>query len=761
MRTSGFVRLRVGPAIVAMVLLSASNLTAQSQDAIVDVVAVGRAQGRVLLATPTDQPEWRVREIPLPRGNTRASEAVLSPTGTKLAVAIDFGTYVLDLTTKLPVWCEGMHFHQLPDTIFPIVRDGRLSIIEDGSIDECTDRELVRRFVLPRGSRTSVGKPVQLRGTAYKARRSRTGGVLFWTAANRLFQLRDTEEIEVSGAIDGEILDLVPSATDGPIEFVLISKTNHGLTARSVTRDRGGTFAVGKDTLFTPSSTLTDQQLLAALHLSGRNTETAPRFVVSEKYRQPSIEWTFWPVEVDPRLYAPVLQFDGAEQIRPHRTDIWRRADVYNEAGLLEWYGRLSADQRKPWVYYRVTGYPGSWLIEYWTYYPIDNGHVGSHAHDTEHVFVEVDKLGGAPRAILAAAHLDSSPNNVYSSLDPSDAEWPTLPLFAFVELGKHALAPDVNRDGFFTAGRDVNGYREVAHLWGIRDYIGRTDDHFNTFRESMMVPRLAEYRLPVMGFSRYFPSFHTGVDIPKCDANSTLCAYELQELPSLASVRQEKSRLETEIKQAESAGYAALNAKLAEKKLKFHDDALDPDRIYRTRVFPDTALRVGGGYDWYQPPPQISVGLAVSLARPFGIHMPIPIPGRLAVEGIGHLTGTEKDVTLKVLESGVYVERPVRRQFGRSLQLGLRYERMTSNMFGFFFGVHRQFQSEIKRPGTPIEREVPIREFWFRLGPMYESKWANVQVGPAWNWDHLLFEIRGTYVIKAWKGRSRFGIRN
>jgi hypothetical protein len=54
-------------------------------------------------------------------------------------------------------------------------------------------------------------------------------------------------------------------------------------------------------------------------------------------------------------------------------------------------------------------------------------------------------------------------------SLPSNGSETPSLPLFAFVELGKHAMALDINRDGVFTFGRDINNLREHAHIWAIR----------------------------------------------------------------------------------------------------------------------------------------------------------------------------------------------------------------------------------------------------------------------------------------------------
>lgn len=68
--------------------------------------------------------------------------------------------------------------------------------------------------------------------------------------------------------------------------------------------------------------------------------------------------------------------------------------------------------------------------------------------------------------------------------------------MFAFVELGKHAMAPDIDRDGHFTFGRDVNLYRETSQVWGVRDFVGYTIAHMETFNNSMMLPRRARDQL-------------------------------------------------------------------------------------------------------------------------------------------------------------------------------------------------------------------------------------------------------------------------
>src|ERR1700730_9256067 len=73
---------------------------------IYDVVAVGQAPGRILLATPAVPAEklvWRFREIPVSSSDSGTVRAVtLSPGGTKALVIFSDGTpQVFDLTQRI------------------------------------------------------------------------------------------------------------------------------------------------------------------------------------------------------------------------------------------------------------------------------------------------------------------------------------------------------------------------------------------------------------------------------------------------------------------------------------------------------------------------------------------------------------------------------------------------------------------------------------------------------------------------------------
>jgi hypothetical protein len=80
-------------------------------------------------------------------------------------------------------------------------------------------------------------------------------------------------------------------------------------------------------------------------------------------------------------------------------------------------------------------------------------------------VFVEVDKLGGVLRRVIGAGHGLWAPNNEYTTLNGSQ-DPAELPLHVIVERGKHATAPDTDRDGQFTPGTGkMSGSASIGEL--------------------------------------------------------------------------------------------------------------------------------------------------------------------------------------------------------------------------------------------------------------------------------------------------------
>jgi hypothetical protein len=148
-------------------------------------------------------------------------------------------------------------------------------------------------------------------------------------------------------------------------------------------------------------------------------------------------------------------------------------------------------------VYYRA--YPAHRsgmavvVLEYWFYYVRDEYRVrgnilpvwmgGNHPNDLEHVHLVLrrDAAGSfVVDEILASAH--EGKNSCESiQIDGAGHDGPT---HLIVELGSHALAPDIDEDGIFTPTIDGDSGSKLQ--WGIRDR-GYT---WMRYRSSYMNPR-------------------------------------------------------------------------------------------------------------------------------------------------------------------------------------------------------------------------------------------------------------------------------
>lgn len=155
-------------------------------------------------------------------------------------------------------------------------------------------------------------------------------------------------------------------------------------------------------------------------------------------------------------------------------------------------YDRQSVSWRlqRAVVFFRVApirhdGPQSRYRLEYWIYYVANRYRLrggaipfsadGNHPHDLEHVFLTVESLtpdASSPdqfwlRDVWGSAHDGSSMSNNHFEWS-SSADAPQR-LRMIVELGSHAMAPDVDRDGRFTPAADVSGDR--TFIWGIRDH--------------------------------------------------------------------------------------------------------------------------------------------------------------------------------------------------------------------------------------------------------------------------------------------------
>jgi hypothetical protein len=125
--------------------------------------------------------------------------------------------------------------------------------------------------------------------------------------------------------------------------------------------------------------------------------------------------------------------------------------------------------------------------IDYNHYYRFESG-LGGHDHDTEQaqfkVYVHhIEDPEGVKKyqlyllQVTGKAHALMWYDNIYKvNRDNLNPEL-VLPFHIFVEEGKHASITDMNADGYYTPGYDVNVRRNDA--WGLRDVI-RTGNLFS-----------------------------------------------------------------------------------------------------------------------------------------------------------------------------------------------------------------------------------------------------------------------------------------
>ncbi len=133
----------------------------------------------------------------------------------------------------------------------------------------------------------------------------------------------------------------------------------------------------------------------------------------------------------------------------------WRRFE-------LDRHDRLFADTALRWA-----------AVEFYLYYVRDTGlRFGGHIHDTEKLFVFVPGRAADAqllRVVVGAGHSAVTPNNALVLTGPN--AWKASLVHALVELGGHAMAPDLPPYGTFAKGHDANWY-SAEDLWGTRDVL-------------------------------------------------------------------------------------------------------------------------------------------------------------------------------------------------------------------------------------------------------------------------------------------------
>ena len=333
----------------------------------------------------------------------------------------------------------------------------------------------------------------------------------------------------------------------------------------------------------------------------------------------------------------------------------------------------LEARRKECTIYFRVQSDPGAWTIEYWLYYPFDVGGLKGHLHDPEHVFVEVDKLGGFVRRVIGAGHGFFAGNNIYAATrlraTPVD-----FPLFVMVESNKHASAPDINRDGIFTPGVDENEYRERAKVWGVRDVAWINNNHLLSYDGTMTLPRYREDYLAPLNVLERFPH------------EQRLAGQACCRLVPLAVDPPRR----TTCKEA--------TTECAIASVMLHPDFVSRTTILKEWLFPQSFLRATYGLGPGLGVHSFGVGYSVDLDRTPGLGQLLPLPGRIGAEVFGWKLESRRFTS---------ADHPARHLDWSGVGYGIRYEQFLSNLFGIHSGV---------RVYSP-----PVSDVWVTFGPMVE----------------------------------------
>ncbi|HEY5616364.1 MAG TPA: hypothetical protein VIK60_00380 [Vicinamibacterales bacterium] len=561
--------------------------------------------------------------------------------------------------------------HNLPSQRFVSIHDGVASVVDDSG------RVQAEYPAVP-----AIGAAISDDGAVLYVRPDRSITVCGETDARP----RTCRDLPVS--IDAGPVSVsarsIPALAEltTPLRFLVLSGADGG--TRVVNPERTESAA--------PAMSRTDASLRAyvSLHqipISDQRIASLVKSLMAESAGtqaspgEPIADWTFFGVAPDEELYAPVLQFARQETVFPSRFEIVAELSAVLKEGvepavdrLYERYLRIDTDVRRRacTIYFRTRSTPGAWVVEYWLYYPFDIGGLGPHLHDPEHVFTEVDKLGSRVSRVIGAGHGYVAGNNMYSA-DRVSAFPATLPLFAIVELGKHATAPDMDRDGVFTPGLDENAYGERAKIWGVRDVIGTINNQLLAYDTTMSLPRRPAESLALASATTRFPAAELE-DQASCQLERITDA-----VPDLPVCHE-------------------ATAECAKRHVTSHPDFRNPTTILKEWVFPRSFLR--GEYVLGPRRGLKSGGISyfADLDSIPGLRALLPLPGRVG----GEVFFWRQDVNAPDRDS--CLANCDRRD---GVGFGVRYEQFLSNLFGIFSSV---------RLYSP-----PISDAWITFGPMVE----------------------------------------
>jgi hypothetical protein len=697
-----------------------------------DIVAVGRGRDKILLATlasPADKLEWRFRKIQISPPDSAVDDVELSADGTNALVVFHDGTArVFDLTkriTSIGASDPSSPQHRLPQERFPILLNGEVCMLDDlgdRTREACTDAKaaVVHEdgrvlYALNDGRLVVVAAGGAQEQLAYRL----PPGTQFQLLAGHRGATRDFLILvnHAESTLDGKNTSLSIEIIDPRLPDAQLGQfANLAMAALRAQLAFDDPITEGSDTAHVA---YVSQATLATL--SARLDQGA---------RPDEIVWSFYHLTVNAELYAPVLEFAPGEPDYPSDFDIWEEIRPLAHGNSRQAYeaAYVSMGDRR-WShctsYVRTLSYPGTWLIEYWFYYPFDEGKPHPHIHDSEHMFVEVDKLGGTVRNIFASDHDSFVPNNIFSTL-VKDSPPVTLPLFAMVERAKHAMAPDLNHDGRFTPGIDDNLHHEPYSFWGIRDRSNRIHVLMEPYRASMSVPRNRDGRFALADGAALFPD----LDVP---SDHQVCS--LQPFPD-----------DPPCSNCNIATAAAGTTHLVN-----HPDARVPENIYKPFVLPWREVRVGIGlFDFWGSQPQLYTALAGDLPHLTGGFVRAPV--RLALEFMWSPFG-----------------HAVSPNIVGQLATGARLERMVTNTQGFYFGVTPQWEDISTHVGngvaSSVSRQWLYSGVWYRIGYVLElpsehkGNFTN-DIGLMFQSSAVRFEWRVSLGILRRRGRRDFGAR-
>ena len=705
-----------------------------------DILGVGLGPRTILLATRIGRPSqfaWRFRKILLTSVGDPPISAVISSSGTKLLVGFSSGKWlVVDLTervTEIGGRALPAPQHRLPQQRFPLLIDGKICLLDDlGNRDDQQCTEAVAAaihqdgrvlYALNGGHLVVVGPGGSRQELAYRLPEGSNLKLLAGRVGSRtdfLVMVTKSTEGARSGARSSftTIIDpRRPAAHIGPYGDPVVAelRAEIELGSRSADGDSQNPLQVEDATLDNLAESLRRD--------SGEN----------------ELSWSFYWVSPDPDIYAPTVELAPGEPDFPSAVNVWndivplshgRTQRDYERAYAL--LGSRRAQQCTPYV--RVLSYPGTWLIEYWFYYPFDEGKPHAHIHDSEHMFIEVDKLGGTVRNVFASDHDSFVPNNLYSVL-VKNARPVTLPLYATAEYGKHAMAPDLDRDGRFIRGVDDNLHPERYEVWGLRDVGENRGDIMEPYRPSMSLPRYPEDRFTLTDSANLFPGLDESAGHPVC---------HLQPLP------------ETTVCQ----GCAVATPEAAMAHLLDHPDVREPENIYKTYVLPWREVRFGiGFFPWDGGRGQLSVAFIGNFP-----HMTaglVRLPLRVGLEYAW--TPVQQPVLANL--NGQY--RFVRSE--STMYAGVRVERMITNTQGFYFALTPAWVH-----AAPVAAASPAAPIWQYGGLVYHTGYLlelpsahkgnftnhigiQIQNSPYYP---VLFEWRMSFGFFRQRGRHDFGAR-